>query len=296
MIPLFETNKKGFLDDSYITLNGLPELPEGMLNSLEALTFTYFDNPLHNLENSYNNINNFPLDNHEIIRGPNLVKKEFKEGSISNDASLNIIINNSTFTEVRIGEKKQMFIIDNHRLGRKRKGEKYERKHNKCFKDNIINKIHNHFINFIVKFVNAALKKLQYKENFRNIKYDFKKILNSKNFEELKKKSIGYILNQEISSKFLKIKKNYNKNLYEKIKNDSIIKDILSYNYKDFFSKIFCRETNIISLKEFGSKKDDYIDLIENKCEAYKVFLQKFSHEQEYIKLLDEYKKLFINK
>ena len=122
MIPLFETNKKGFLDDSYITLNGLPELPEGMLNSLEALTF-------------------ISLDNHEIIRGPNLVKKEFKEGSISNDASLNIIINNSTFTEVRIGEKKQMFIIDNHRLGRKRKGEKYERKHNKCFKDNIINKI-----------------------------------------------------------------------------------------------------------------------------------------------------------
>ena len=85
--------------------------------------------------------------------------------------------------------------------------------------DNIKKKIQGHFFSFIIDISNDALLTLNKKRKslFKRIDYKEKQKCNYKEFEKLKKSSIKKVIKMNISPKFTKKKKNYNKKLLAKL-------------------------------------------------------------------------------
>ena len=102
----------------------------------------------------------------------------------------------------------------------KRDGNSNLKIHSKNDYDNVITSIQVHYINFIIKLSNDILSSIYGQEKdiqFKDISYEFKKIINFNDFESLKSSSIKEILLKSISSKFKIVNnKDYNKELYKK--------------------------------------------------------------------------------
>ena len=196
---------------------------------------------------------------------------KFKEEIINSIITLNKLnvnrnenLENSEYIDANTREKSNIFkvTIKNTNLGRKRKNETYifnDTGHNKYHPDNILTKIQVHFISFIFIFVNLVLKTLGYKEQFNKINYKIKRKISKKYINDLKGKNIEYILKQKKSPKYKKNKEN--EDIYEKLKNEPILKIIFSYNYKDFFNNFYCSKENNINLNKFDSNLNINIDL-----------------------------------
>ena len=131
---------------------------------------------------------------------------------------------------------------------RGRKKEKIENKnfHTNKSTDNILRKIQVHYLTFIIDFVNDILRLLNYKQQFYPLEQKFKNNIKKIHIMELAKKTLADIVCNNISKKYKKYKKNreYKENeknqnelIYEQIKNNSIINNILSENYIDFFKR-----------------------------------------------------------
>ena len=151
-----------------------------------------------------------------------------------------------------------------------------DRRKNKIHKfdssDNILRKIHSHFLSFIVFFLNDILNHLNYSQRFLDLNYNFKKKANKKDIEDIKKESIGTIICKEINGKYKKIDKSYNKVIYEEIKDNIIMKNLLSESYINIFKKIYHRGNKIINLKEYGLNKKVALS---NTVKMYKDLLLK---------------------
>ena len=116
---------------------------------------------------------------------------------------------------------------------------KKEKIHDKNTSDNLIRKIQVHYLSFIVSFLNDILKNLNYKTKFLNLNYEFKMNIKKDFVESLKKKTIGEIISNEISIKYKGKEKNFNKNLYEKIKDNEVLNKIFEDNYIKLFKNIY---------------------------------------------------------
>ena len=145
--------------------------------------------------------------------------------------------------------------------GRKKYSEdsKKDRVHKFDSNDNILRKIHCHFLSFIVLFLNDILNHLNYSQRFIDLNYNFKKKASKKDIEDIKKKSIEEIICAEISGKYKKIDKLYNKLICEQIKDNITLKNILYESYLNLFKKIYYRGNKIINLKEYGLNKKNRI-------------------------------------
>ena len=128
--------------------------------------------------------------------------------------------------------------------------------HNKFSTDNLLRKIQVHYLSFIISFLNEILEQLNFKQKFFKLDYIFKKNVNMKFVESLKQKNLGEIICNKISSKYKKDDKNSNIKIYEEIKNNEILNNILSENYLKFFKKIYYKNNRNINLKEYGLDKD----------------------------------------
>ena len=154
------------------------------------------------------------------------------------------------------------------------KKEKSTRIHDKNCSDNVFRKLQNHFISFILSFLNCVLTNLNYEENKRFLKldYNFKKKINKANVESLKNKTLGDIISNKISRKYKYKRKDFNKQLCDEIKlSDSVLKNILSDNYLLFFKKIYYKSINKISLEEYGLNKEI---ILPKKVKMYKDLLK----------------------
>ena len=136
---------------------------------------------------------------------------------------------------------------------------KKEKIHDKNTSDNLIRKIQVHYLSFIVSFLNDILKNLNYKTKFLNLNYEFKMNIKKDFVESLKKKTIGEIISNEISIKYKGKEKNFNKNLYEKIKDNEVLNKIFEDNYIKLFKNIYYKSKEKINLKEYGLNKDIYL-------------------------------------
>lgn len=140
--------------------------------------------------------------------------------------------------------------------------------------DNIIIKNQAHYMNFIPEFKNCILKGFGIKRKFKKIDYYFKKNPKFKNFEELKGKTLGDILQLRISGKYKKTNKNHNKNLYDEIKDLPVIKNILKENYMIFFKEVYYKSERKINLKKYGSDKiltlSEDIKTFQDKVNSFK--------------------------
>ena len=168
-------------------------------NQLNNMTLLEFSNIFLNTENNYN-----PLENENI--------DEIRISSI--------IENKKTFNKL-FEVKKEISLSGNNstEYTRKKRGRKKEREnksqtHDKYWMDNILRKIQNHFLSFIIFFINDILKALNYEQRFLKLDQSFKVNIKKDFVESLKKKAIGEIIDNKISTKYKKklIIKKYMKN------------------------------------------------------------------------------------
>ena len=141
--------------------------------------------------------------------------------------------------------------------GRKRKTEIKEGDfiHNKNAVDNIERKLKCHSINSLIDATNELISlKFNQKYKFLKILYALIKDVSEKEMNSLKQRSIGEILQQEISRKYSKKYPN-NKNIYEIVKKDKDIKEFLNKIYIDIFRNNYYANNKRI---KFG---DSYIEL-----------------------------------
>ena len=173
--------------------------------------------------------------------------------------------------------------------------------------DNIIKKINSCFFRFMIDFINKHLIKKSL--HFKLVKPRYK-LYTKKEIERLWKMKISDIIyEKEISLKYIRLDKNHNKNIIDKIYKEkeeiSAIK-ILELTYEELFI-IFRRKLNDTEdMKKLEEIKDkiEGIDLLEmnNEYEDIKYYLDKFSknESQEYIeefkRVCLEYEKIFKNR
>ena len=166
---------------------------------------------------------------------------------------------------------------DKFKSGRKKKDDSTERKHSKISPDNIIKKLKSKFIDFLMKFVNNLIPYINLKKGEREgegkikllKKVNYKKYIDNMNRKQnliILQKPIKDILSYEISTKFSKYSRDWNKNL---------INSILECNIED---------NNII----FNMKFNEWIDyfLLKNKGNIYpkiEKYLPKINALLEYI-------------
>ena len=161
--------------------------------------------------------------------------------------------------------------------------DKEQYKHSKSCLDNIKKKLINHFFPFLIKFLNAILRKKNYKKEFFNLNKKDKifSSISKKNINKLKNKTIEEILSLEISTRY-----NYYKT--EKKANQKIYKDFLEKfpqmetlfkkTFFDIFNEIYCNKNKkvkegIIDLNIY--KINLIIDLKKEKLETYEEHLIK---------------------
>ena len=228
------------------------------MNSFEENTFFPFDqrseyeNEYSYTNESSNSFQLFPLQNGIIDFNdfqfpiPNLItslndENNNKDTSSQSDSSKPLL---SKKKERGRGRKKQ--IINNESL----------KVHDKFSTDNLLRKIQVHYISFITLFLNEVLEQLNFEQRFFKLDYFFKKNVNMKFVESLKQKNLGEIICNKISSKYKKDNENANIKIYEEIKKNEIMNNILSENYLKFFKKIYYKSNRNINLKEYGLDKD----------------------------------------
>ena len=166
-------------------------------------------------------------------------------------------------------------------VGRKRKSENhhnyddyYYSIHNKFRSDNLSTKLQVNFLTFLVNFINEILRHMRIKGNFSQIDYSYKKRVTKKFISYLKGLNIGQVLLLGISPKY--IKKDTNRNLYDKIIKNPVISNILSENYLTIFKNIYLRNERIVNMEKYGLNKifqlsnnvkmyDDLIDKMKKK-------------------------------
>ena len=199
-----------------------------------------------NKDNIYNcDINNTFFDNNYInpyieqqlndnnFKVLSLTQKEF----IANQNNLNI-------------KKDNLFkTLLYHKRGRKKKLEtKNKRIHYSYDLDNIHRKIQVHFITFLIRLANDALKAVfgkKTKFQFKDIKYTFKRKTTLYYEQTLRKKTYGDILQMKISSKFKNFDENSNKQTLIKVCEESIeLKKLFEKNYLYMFQKYYFNITN----------------------------------------------------
>ena len=78
---------------------------------------------------------------------------------------------------------------------------------------------------------------------------NLKLILIKKNADSLKNKTLGQIIDNEISEKMKKYKKENNKEIYVKIKNDELLNELFSIKYKHLF-RIYYNSQRAINLSK----------------------------------------------
>ena len=175
------------------------------------------------------------------------------------------------------GRKKKLNFIINQNNNIKSKKQCHDR--NKV--DNLIRKIQVHYISFIRSFLNEITKYLNFDKKFLKISYKIKKDVHKNKLKEIKQKTLGDIISSDISSKYLKNDKSYNKLIAKDLSKNELLKNILSQNYLSFFRKVYYKSNKRINLKQFGSE-DKEINLSDN-VEMFKDFLKKKDFDSSHI-------------
>ena len=177
--------------------------------------------------------------------------------------------------------------------GRKRKNPITEdsngRIHNKSAKDNITRKIQVHAMNSIIQYLNEVVSQidlgLDYIPVFKKIDYSFKRNIKSDTLKQNKNKSIENFIKNEVSPRYKKWTPDSNKKEYEKIKNNEIVKNILSQKYIDFLKDIFYKNERKIDLSNYGLKKIVYLS---NKVKLYEDMFKGKIVDEKYRNRVDE--------
>ena len=160
---------------------------------------------------------------------------------------------------------------------------------------NMPKKIRNNFLNFCILLANylySIFKKddEELEDKFFKLNNKYKINDNKKNDDSLKSKTLGQIIDYEISTKIKKVNNDNNKKIYKKIENDEILKEIFSIKYNHLF-KIYYNSKRIINLSKYeldiniinkyGLNKDIILSL---KIKMFKDLLENNTTEKDLLK------------
>ncbi len=287
-----------------------PVPPKGIISALS-------DN--NNL--SIEEINKIILNNIDLLSQYNTIYNAFMNNLINhnnlfNNKRLNNFIENNELTissSKNIYESniywKPLFVISENKNGKSKRGrkpnkinKKNKKEHNSSDKDNLFRKLQVHYLSFIINFVNDIIKNVIDMKNvpqFKNLAYDIKKNVNSKNVYLLKTKTISEILQFNVSPKMKIHDESVNKNIYKTI--CSICPFFYTFfqqNYLSFFKNYYLNNNKVfeingkkiqISLKTrtFNDLLKKYDKLKDNlKYTASKYLINSYNKRNEYF--LDE--------
>ena len=237
-------------DNRYILFNTNIENDDSKTNELLlSLRYNIFSGDFTNEEDVQNrkegiNIMNLLNDNLNI-------NKDLDDFSFKADFTaekINIKIDNPQENElIKTFQKKE---IKKPRKKRKLNREVKEiafKKHTASDDDNILRKVQVQYISFIIHCSNDMVSLFvdDYKNNpcFKDVDYKLKKVVNHKNVENLKKMTIGEIIQFKITPKIKKKEKNENeKSLKLILEKCPFLQKYFETNYLDFFRQYYKNE------------------------------------------------------
>ena len=183
-------------------------------------------------------------------------------------------------------------VITQKKRGRLKRLSENTKPHDKFFDDNIVRKIQVSYINFMTNFMNEILKKLGLCDlQFISLNYFYKRKVDKNHRTNLKTKTIGEVLSNDISPKFKTKNRNINSEIIETIKkeNINILINILNKEIFFFFDKIYFKNYRNFNLKEFGF--DDLEIKLPKHIKLFEDLLLKNKKEIHY----EEYKASIYN-
>ena len=154
--------------------------------------------------------------------------------------------------------------------------------HDKNSMDNLLSKIHVDFFNFIISYANDILKEFNYDEKFLNLAHDYKNQVKKDFVDSLKEKTISDIICTKITCKYQTKDENTNKIIYEKIKENEVLKNIFDEKFLALFD-VYYKGQKTINLKKYGLEKVIHLS---NETKTFKDLLKKNESDEEYIKNL----------
>ena len=178
----------------------------------------------------------------------------------------------------QINTKKIPAIKELKLIGRKRKGDNKEGKHNKNDSDNIIKKCKAVLFKYIIIYVLDIVNKLRTnkEENFELLKLSYKKYidkLKKKNELDLFKMKIKNLVSLETSSKYsINKDKDFNKKSINKIleeeKDNKVLINLLNMSFGDWID-IFTLKNNIENSFKFNGLEEALKDISDKNEEEY---------------------------
>ena len=214
-----------------------------------------------------------------------LTKNKISENIIEKikDCIINLDKQNVGYFEVKIkgtrrkNKEKILIIKEKKLIGRKRKGNIEEGKHNRNDTDNIIKKCKVVLFKYIILYVLDIVNKhrTNKEENFELLKLSYEYIdkLKKKNEQDLFKKPIKDLVSLEISGKYsLNKGKDFNKKNINKIlileKDNKILIDLLNMSFGDWID-VFTLKTKIENSIEFKRINEALKDISDKNDEEY---------------------------
>ena len=168
---------------------------------------------------------------------------------IETDESLNLSLLNQ--------EPKIYFKLKKKKPGKKRKllTDKNPYLHTKNKFDNILTKIQVQYINFLINFINIIIEKFGRSDlQFKLIDASLKKHNKIESRKKIKEGTIADVLKNEISSKYTKINKNHNFEVYEELVKNGLVDviNVLNQKFLFFFESVYFKSLRKFNLKDFG--------------------------------------------
>ena len=287
IFPIFFQNYENEYENDYSLTNGTSDSFSDAFNLCHHLFQR--DSLDNSFDNELQNLSSKDLD----LSKKNEKKciKDIKENIFKESKDNNIENINESFRNEEKDSSENIFI----QLSRKKRGRnkikgsnEIVKIHDKFSTDNLLRKIQVHYMSFIVSFLNEILEVLGLKERFFKLDYEFKKNVNKKFVLSLKEKTIGEIICNKISIKYRKQKEDTNKIIYEQIKENKVLNNILSENYLSLFKKVYYKSNKIFNLKEYGI---DINIVLSKKVKMYKDLLKDnevLDTNKEYQKNINE--------
>lgn len=212
----------------------------------------------------------------KIEESEKIIKNEEKQNKAKGIFSITVpdLIEKEIFSD-----KKKMTL---KKRGRKTDKENSKKFHDKMSPDNILRKIQNLYITFLIDFVNQLIKsEPEIKElSFFKFDYGFKKTVTKVFEDELKQFKLSELFILKPNNKYKKFPSTYNKDIFNKISQKSPeLKHFLeSHLYLDLFDNIFYQKEKQVDLNQLGLNK---VIKLSGKITLYQDFLDKIKKNNE---------------
>ena len=252
-----------------------------------------------NKENIFNifkkrpNLFNIIIDTEDLERHINHINdtKIYKKNNFEENKNCNELIKNNSFCDIdkiiNINEVKEIQIKDSkNRLGRKKKRNGIEGKHNKFSDDNIRRKCKHIVLYNAMDFINIKISE-SYNGNIGQgiflkkllmLNHEQKSNSNVKYNQDFLEKKLGEIFSENISTRYTSFPADHNKNLINNLINEK------DDNKRNYFTNLF-NITFIECLKHFrGSETIDELNGLKGYNEAINEFAKDNENYKECLK------------